>query len=255
MKSCKKHWQWVLGGIGVQLILSACASSPSPSQDEQRYGQQIFDDEDTGVALYYAEKDADGDAYRSRWFVNKAYIHMTDTRQPQDFILFDRAAQTIYSVNSNDKTIFVIKPELIVNPPPIPIDYVDTSQPSAAIPKVAGKPATHTRYDANGVQCYDVVTMEADFLPEVVAALMEYRTVLAGEHASTLSRMPIDTLDACDLGLNVFYATKHLQKGLPIREWDQHGFQRFLEDYHTKFKLDPEAFKLPAGYKQYSIDQ
>jgi hypothetical protein len=46
-----------------------------------------------------------------------------------------------------------------------------------------------------------------------------------------------------------------MQHGLPIREWDQHGFQRFLQDYQSKFKLDPKAFVLPEGYKQYSVTQ
>ena len=178
---------------------------------------------------------------------------MRESRGDKDFMLFDRATQTIYSVNSANQTIFEIKPKAIDIQPPIAIDYTETSQPSSAIPKIQHMQATHYRYDANGEHCYDAVTMPLEFLPVVVEAMKEFRLVLAGEHASTLDNIPNDMQDACDLAVNVFHAAKHYEHGLPIREWDRKGYQRFLKDYKTAVFMDPKEYELPEGYKRYSI--
>lgn len=207
-----------------------------------------------GVLLVYSEKEPGGPTYTSRAYIDSNYLYFKDERNPEDFVLFKRKDKVIYSVNHSDKTILVIKNRPVSVPSPIPIDYVEESQPSAAIPKVDNRQATHFRYSANGVHCYDAVALQKDFLPDVVQALKEYRLVLAGEHAFTLPRMPAETHDACDLALNIFDAAKHLEHGLPIREWDQQGFLRFMTDYRVDYHMEPERFKLPDGYREYSVD-
>jgi hypothetical protein len=113
--------------------------------------------------------------------------------------------------------------------------------------------ATHYRYDADGKHCYDAVAMPAEFLPEVVKAMREFRTTLAGEHASTVGAIPRDMLDACDLSVNIFHATKHLDHGMPIREWDQKGYQRFLVKYKEDLQIDKSEYLIPDNYHRYSI--
>jgi len=211
-------------------------------------------DDNLGVLMNYSQRDEKGQAlFASRMFINNRYLYIDDDNFPNDYILFNRNERTIYSVTRDTNTIFVIRPKEIDGDPPIPINYRVESQPSAAIPKIDGRTATHYRYFANDVQCYDVVTLEKDFLPEVVQAIREYRTVLAGEHASTVHKMPKSTYDACDLATNIYYAAKHLDTGLPIRQWDQAGHLKFMVNYKLHVQIDPKKLMIPEGYKQFSV--
>ena len=210
--------------------------------------------DDFGVLLAYSERERAGTAlFKSLMYVNKKYIYISDDRDPADFLLYDRKKKTIYSVTHANKTVFVIKPKEVKGDSPIKVVYTIKSQPSSAIPKVDGRIATHYRYEANGVHCYDAVTLEKTFLPEVVTALKEYRQVLAGEHASTVHSMPMDTHEACDLALNIYHATEHLDAGLPMRQWDQKGFLKFMVNYKLNYKMDETKFKIPEEYNEFSV--
>ena len=206
-----------------------------------------------GTLLTMTEREDGSAPFSTHIFINEGYLHMTDERSPSDYILFNRKEQTIYNVTQADKTIMVIRNKPVNIEPPIKLDYQEESQPSAAIPKIDGKQATHYLYTANGKHCYDSVVMPKDFMPDVQAAMREFRMVLAGEHATTVNETPKELLDACDLSLNIFYPTKHMDHGLPIREWDRHGYQRFLKDYSTDVQATEGTFDLPKDFKRYSI--
>jgi len=206
-----------------------------------------------GTLLILVEREADSESFSSRLFVNEGYLHLSDARSPADFVLFNRKEKTIYNVSQDDKTIMVIRNKPVEVDAPIELDYQGESQPSSAIPKIDGRQATHYRFTANGKHCYDAVVMPEDFMPDVLAALREFRMVLAGEHASTVDRTPKDLLDACDLSLNIFYATRHMDHGLPIREWDRKGYQRFMKDYRIDLSASEGTFDLPKDFKRYSV--
>jgi len=235
-------------------LLPGCETTPTQSGGKAQEKSVLGDD--YGILLTFSEREREGtELFKSRMYIDKNYLYINDDRAPDDFLLFNRANRTIYSVTHANKTVFVIKPKEIKEKPPIEIKYVAVSQPSSAIPKVSGRTATHYRYMANGSQCYDAVTLDKTFLSEAVDAMKEYRQVLAGEHASTVHKMPKDVLEPCDLALNIYHATQHLDTGLPMREWDQKGFLKFMVNYQLNFKMDPGKFDIPAEYKEFSIDQ
>jgi len=216
-------------------------------------------EEDAGVKgtlLIFSERDAGPrtESFTTRIFISKDYLHMSDSYSPADFVLFKRKERTIYNVTRDDKSIFVIKDKPHDMNPPIAIKYESKSQPSSAIPKIDGRQATHYRYFANDQHCYDSVVLGEDFLPDALSAMREFREVLATEHASSLPRMPREMLDACDLAVNIFYPTKHMEHGFPIREWDRRGFQRFLKDYREGVTAPEEIFTLPKDFEQYSLE-
>ena len=234
------------------IFLAGCqTTSPNNTANNQ---QSAKDPKTNGVMIFFSEREPGSELFASRMFVSKKILYIDDDVTPNDFLLFDRESQTIYSVNSADKSVFVIKPKQITIDPPIEIDYQEESQPSAAIPKVSGVKATHFRYRANGKHCYDAVATEKEFLPDVSKALTEYRNVLAAEHATSVHRTPKDLLDACDLALNVFHASMHLRNGVPLREWDQKGFLKFMVNYRMDFDIKPEKLVIPEDYRQYSVN-
>ncbi len=236
-------------------LLTACAGLSKPKAPATDAADVTQEESQPGVAMLFVESEpGQPGTFTSRMFVNARYLHMNDSRAPQDFVLFDRKARVIYSVNNEDETVFEIHAKPVPTTPPIPIDYTEESQPSSAIPKVDGRAAVHYRYLANGKRCYDVVSLGGDFLPDVLAAMREFRTVLAGEHASTLDRIPREMLDPCDLALNVFYSTRHLQHGFPLREWSPDGYQRFLKTYYGDFSVEREVLTLPAGFRHYTAE-
>jgi len=235
------------------LLLLFIASSLAACQSTGNTPNKPESDGETGVLMVFSEREAGSPLFRSRVFVSDKYVYMDDARVPADFLLFNRQEQKVYTVNSSDKSVFVIEPKKIAIQSPIEIDYTETSQPSSAIPTVGGGQATHYRYDANGKHCYDAVTLEKSFLPGVIDAFKEFRLVLAGEHASSLHRMPAENHDACELALNIFYATKHWGNGVPLREWDQKGYLKFMIDYREGFTMKSENLTIPADYRQYSV--
>ena len=206
-----------------------------------------------GNLLIMKERNGDEPSFTTRIFVNEGYLHMSDNRSPADYMVFNRKEKTIYNVTAEDKTILVIRNKPVNVESPIELDYQEESQPSAAIPKVNGQQAIHYQYTANGKHCYDAVVMPEAFMPDVLAAMREFREVLAGEHATTVDRTPKELLDACDLSLNIFHATQHMDHGLPIREWDRHGYQRFLKDYRENLVPAEDTFDLPKDFTRYSI--
>jgi len=206
-----------------------------------------------GNLLIMMESNEGTATFTTRIFVNEGYLHMSDNRSPADYMLFNRKEKTIYNVTSEDKTILVIRDKPVNVDSPIELNYQEVSQPSSAIPKINGKQATHYQYSANGKHCYDAVVMPKDFMPDVLSAMREFREVLAGEHATTVDRTPKELLDACDLSVNIFHATQHMDHGLPIREWDRHGYQRFLKDYRENMEASEGTFDLPKDFERYSV--
>ena len=185
-------------GLGWLVVLmaglSACASqTPRPEaettpQAEAEAGPELSK---PGTVLIMVEREAGSqESFTTRLFVNPDYLHISDSRSPSDYILFNRAEQTIYNVTSGDRTIMVIRDKEVTVKPPIEIRFEEESQPSSAIPKIDGQQATHYRYTVNGKHCYDTVVLPEDFMPDVLAAMREFRLVLAGEHATTVDCSP-----------------------------------------------------------------
>lgn len=249
--------------VGVVLLLATagCATQSNNSgitdaMREKAAAQEELNKTMTepGMLMVFSEREAGTkESFRTSIFVNKNILFLADSRNQENFIVMDRSTNTINSVTRGDKTIFVITRKPVTIKPPIQIDYLEESQPSSAIPKVQGMTAHHYRYTANGKHCYDSVNIDESFMPDVVEAMRDFRRTLAGEHASTLGNMPPEMNDACDLALNIFYATKHMAHGLPLREWGPDGYQRFMLDFKIDFRLKKDLIELPEDYKRYSV--
>lgn len=252
MKNCFNTKLFNIGfALGVLVWLSACATANNADGNGSQESSE--DKKNAGTLLIYSEREAGSESFTTRIFINKKYMHMSDSLSPADFMLFNRSERTIYNVTHDEKSILVIRDRPHNIKPPIEIKYVEESQPSSAIPKIDGRQATHYRFYANGKRCHDSVVLGKDFMPDVLAAMREFKQVLANEHAASVKNTPKDMMDVCDLAVNVFYATKHMDHGIPIREWNTSGYQRFLKDYRGNISASDSEFILPKDYVQYSM--
>lgn len=239
-----KLFRIMLLTTGVLGIVS-CASEATHDDDAQ------VDPTKVGVSLLYAEKEPGSPENGIRFFVNTEFMRIDDLSVPNDFILFDRKKSTIYNVIAAEKSASVISLRPITAVPPIPIAVTEEKHESAAVTRGAeNTKGYYYKFFANGVACYNVVVAE-NYLPDVVNAFKEFRTVLAGEHATSIGNLPPDRQDACDLALNIFYPAYHLQFGFPVREWNDKGYSKFLREAQHGVVIDPVMLTIPADYARY----
>jgi hypothetical protein len=203
------------------------------------------------VMLMYQAHEPGIAPYSSRILVTERYVRMDDGVDEGDYLVFDRQSRLISSVSHNDQTVFEIPPREITLEPPLPLQRRHEQQPVGNAPKVDGKqPEQHLLY-VNESLCYSVVAVPG-LMGDAVAALREFRQVLAGEHARVLPDIPADMQQPCDLALHTFHSGWQLQFGLPIQEWDEAGSGQVLVDYRQSFMVDNGLFTLPRDYRHYS---
>lgn len=224
---------WLLGG---------CATSPPAG----------------ATAIYLIEREPDDEPTRTRMIVTSQYLRIDGGQVASNFLLYDRAARTIYNVSVDDKLVLVIPPQAIA--PAGRAFAHQIERESADVPAVGGKTVRHYRLLTDSELCYDLYAADG-LLPEAVTALREYRQSLAGEHAQALIYTPQELQTPCDLANNVYLPARHLAHGFPIRLEERTGRFRGevrtteLADYEEGFVADAALFQLPAGYRQMTIQE
>lgn len=203
--------------------------------------------------LYFVDKERGGEPYRTRMIVTAGFVRMDGgATDAEDFLLFDRASGTIYSVSSGDKQILVIRPRVVELKPPAPFTHRVVPD-NATYPSVGGHKVVHYELLTNNQRCYDLYAADG-LLPDAVLALRQFREALAGEQAATAAAVPQPMQSACDLANNVFLPARQLAYGFPVRTVDMAGKSSELVDYKTDFRATADLLRLPEGYRRRSIE-
>lgn len=205
------------------------------------------------AVLYFIEHEPGAEPYRTRMVVTAGFLRIDGGTDSRDFLLFDRADGTIYSVSSADRRILIIRPRAMDAKPPANLTH-KVVRDSAAFPAVGSYPVRHYELLTNGKRCYDLYAA-ADLMPETVKVLRQYRGMLAGQQAKTLPMMPPEMQSACDLANNVFLPARHLDHGFPVRLTDMTGKTIELVDYNMEFRATAAMLRLPADYKRLTIEE
>lgn len=188
----------------------------------------------------------------TRLLVTPSYLRVDDGKDSQDFLLFDRKEQTIYSVSSIDRSVLVIKPTKRPESSAVKLEE-KIIEGSDRPPAIGARPVHHYLLFTNGTLCYDVYAAEG-LLPEAVSAWREYRETLAREQARTLAWTPSEIQTPCMLANNIYSPARHLAHGLPVRFRDADGKLSQLVDYQGDADVKPMLFRLPPEYPRVSID-
>lgn len=206
---------------------------------------------DGDYLVMFSEKEAASDFFPTRVIVTKEFLRIDDGKNMNDYLLYDRAKKTIYSVVAENKAIMVIKPQPINAKSPKKFKHEVKTFELKDSPDIDGKKVTRYTLHTNGERCY-VVFSAKGLMEEVRLALIEYRGVLAGEQAAMSAFVPPEFQSGCDLANNVFLPARHLEYGFPVRMEDMTGKVRNLSNYEKNYKADPSLFTLPTDYARYT---
>jgi hypothetical protein len=204
------------------------------------------------IALEYVEREPGAAPYRTRVLVTAAHVRIDDGRNDGDFILFERATATVYSVNRADRRTLVIRGRPLTVAPPFALTHTVRAEPGD-YPPVGGHAVRGYRLYTNGALCYELHAAEG-LLPEAVAALREYHGALAAQQAAALPATPPEFRTPCALANHVFLPDRHLAHGLPVRSVDAGGRVSELMDYRADAPVAARLFAPPADFRQVPLE-
>lgn len=224
MKKWKTNWWLSYRGnlfyllLSLFLLIPAIAFCEKPTDSVQ------------ATIIHFSEYEQGSGIYPVSMTITPDFLRIDDTEEGNDFILFNRKKQVIYSVNSENQQIIQIKqmPVTIKSPIELNINEVELNMDNTA-PLIAGKKARHYQFFVNDKLCYELISVP-DLMSDAVAALKMFKQVLAGQQSETLRSIPGDLHEACDLTRHVFYPQLYLQKGFPIMEKEPGSTKNFTAE-------------------------
>lgn len=232
----------VLGTL-VALMVTACATTPAGSAHPQ------------ATLINFVEHRGDSAPYHTRFVVTPAFMRVDSGPGSRDFILLNRKQHKIYRVDSSDRSIMIIGPKRVKVKPPFALKLSEKDLgPMKGAPMIDGRRPLHYQFSARGKLCFDVVAVPG-LMNDALAAMREFRQILADESTTTFNLTPPGMQSACDMARSTFAPTRHLAPGFPIEQRRAGGHTRSLVNFNRHFKPKPGLFKLPKGYQTYTIQQ
>lgn len=200
------------------------------------------------LMLLYMESEPGVEPYQSRLLINKDYMRMDDGKDEGDYTLYDRNKQTIYSVTHGEQSILKLEQVTTKNRIKRKLILDAVKLHDKDVPKVEGKSPVQYRLLVNNKSCSTIYAVKG-LHPEAIAALREFRRILASVHLSKLNNTPSEMRDECFLAHEVQVPGRILQYGLTVYEASLSGFKRILVDYKNGVKHNPLLYKLPKAYR------
>ncbi len=202
------------------------------------------------VIVWYSEQEAGTEPEIVRYIVTDKFMRSDTGSAEQDFVLLDRTQKKIFSVVQDTRSILVIdgNGSVPVAPESFVVKVTRSTDPKA--PKVFGKALTEIHVSSDKQLCYSAMVVPGQH-EAVRQSLLEFQQVLAVRQLKVLENMPEEMKTGCFMIQYLYAPARHLQYGLPVREWNKDSKVRQLLDLQTT-SIDESLFVLPAGYKQYS---
>jgi len=208
------------------------------------------------LKLDYQEWEPGGDPYASRALITPQFMRLDYGVDGEGFILFDREAGMVYSVQVEDRRILEVAAladdAAGIGEPPIPLVLAQSSEADDNAPSLGGRQPVITEFTVNGELCQQTVSI-AGLLPEAVAAWREFALLMAAQRATTLHNTPPEFWQACSLANEIYAPTRYLQQGLPIRAYSGSGISRELRSFEPGVSMSAALFELPEGYQRFRI--
>lgn len=204
--------------------------------------------EDDGLVLYYDEYESTTGVQHMRYLINDDFLRIDNGDKDSDFVLMDRAKETIFNVNHEDRTILKITNKPWQSPN---FDFKVSVQEAvqADAPEVMGQPVYSYEVYAEDEVCTRVLLIKDRYM-EQMAVMHEYQTIMSGQQVSTLANTPEDLRTNCFLLDQVYHKGDYYHEGLPIQVTYSRDYSRILTNVQRQ-SLDAALFTLPENYKEY----
>lgn len=205
----------------------------------------------SAALLVYKVWEQGAEPYIARILVTPTHMRLDEGSGENGFTLFDRRERIIYNVSPEDHSVLVIQPRQVAVAQDEPLVLSEKKTLDSKAPKIAGVQPVNVELQANGESCAQLVVVPGLMEP-ALAALREFRQVLAGMQAQGLASRPEELQTPCDLATNVQAPTRSLDHGLPIQERSE-GRAQMLLDYAEQHEVDDRMFELPKGFQQITL--
>ena len=203
------------------------------------------------TVLRFTDVEPQGEPTPVRMIITPDHIRIDDGGDGKSFVLFSRRDRVIYNVSAVDQVVLVIPPSAAPAKPTVKLVH-NVKEVTESGPAIAGRRVRHWQLLTNGKLCYDVYAAE-NLLPEAVAAMREFISVLAGDQAQSSPGMPRELLTPCYLANNIHAPTRYLDHGFPIRRAEPGGRVSELNDFKQSVPVDRALFVLPPDVRRMSI--
>ncbi len=245
----------IISGLTAGLALVLGSSLPTPAAEhEPKDNADAGKGRSVAQILMYSEQEKGIKPYPVRYIVTDAYLRNDDGIDNGDFTLLDRRKKIIYNVSRQNRTILVVsKQDATVRQEDRPRIRVTTDD-KLNLPKIDSKSTLKLKLEAGKKVCNHYIVVPG-LMRKAVAALTEFRSVLAGQHAANLHKTPKSLQDPCFTAFNIVNHSKHLEYGLVVRQWNSQGKQQLLVDYAKNRQVNNSLFVLPKGYKRYKVGE
>ncbi len=213
--------------------------------------------EPNDTLVLFMEQESGVEPYQTRMIVTKEFLRVDDGEGAKSFILFDRNKKIVYSINPDEKSVMAVHEKKLkkgeVFEPPFKLTHSVKEMPEMKdAPTINGEGAKHYQLITNDKVCYSVVAIKK-LMPDVVKALTEFQNHMAADSVVTFNNIPEELLEACEITSTTFKPTRQYEFGFPIQEWGSNEYSRSLVDYNDNYKVDPDLFVFPEGYKHYTV--
>lgn len=205
--------------------------------------------------ISFMEQEQFVEPYPTRMIITPEFVRFDDGKGSEDFILFDRKKSIVHSVITDEEAVMTVhkKESKIESPIKLTFSEKDLGEMKDA-PKIGGEHPRHYQLLVNDKVCNDVIAVKS-LMPLAVKALTEFSELMASDSKMTLSSIPADMLNACDLAQDTFASTRQLQFGFPLQTMGRREYARTLIDFDLAYKADKKLFELPEKYKRYSVQE
>jgi hypothetical protein len=229
--------------VGTPLVVGAQAGGDGLRAGEAGVGV---------TEIWFEEREPGISTYPMRMLVSEGFLRMDDGDDRGDYILYDRGARVITSVDHAARSLIRIVHRSVEITPPLSLDTQIRVREELGAPEVVGRRPKHVVVMAKGETCYELIAVPG-LLDPARRAMQELLATLAGMQAMNLGKTPVGMQTACVLTNLVFDPARRLDYGFPIREWDGRGHVRALVRFEEGLSTDPGLFASPAGYRIISL--
>lgn len=194
--------------------------------------------------IRYEEKEPEQPAYLNRILIFGERLRMDYGRDDEDFILYDRRADTAWHVVREGRRLVGIIASPVRFSWPRTWKLTQEQFPSGANSLIQVR--------VNDQLCAEFKS--APMLKEEARLLRDFRRALAGNHATTWRVTPEELRHPCVLAMDIREAGIEYRQGLPlaVRYWD--GRSRVYQSHQAR-EARPELFELPGDYSRFMIGE